>query len=225
MISSKKLVSCAAVIVAMAATAVTVAAQVSETSQEIGFVAAVSGSKITLSNVPLGGGPGAGPGGGQWQSSGPGQGGAGGQRTVVMRRGPDGQAQEVKLTPEEEAKMREEMKAGGGERKIMVREGGQTRVLTKEEAEKMEAQMKAEGKEVRIVTSEAGPGGAQGQAGPGGGAQGQVVQRTSAPMKLSDFEVNAKTAKRGEITVGAKVTVHYREIDGRKVATRIDVAK
>jgi len=186
-----------------AALATGVGAQV-RTAQEVGYVAAINDSKLTISNVPLGGGP----------AVGPGPGGPGGQRTVVMRRGPDGQTQDVKLTPEEEAKLREEMKAGGGERKMMVREGGEARVLTKEEAEKMEARMKAEGKEVRVVTAEAGA----------AGAQGPVVQR-SAPMKLSDFEVNAKTAKRGEITVGAKVTVHYREIDGRKVATRIDVAK
>ena len=60
------------------ATAAAVASQTNKT--EVGFVAAVSDSKITLSNVPVGGGPGAGPGGGQWQSAGPGQAGAGGQR-------------------------------------------------------------------------------------------------------------------------------------------------
>lgn len=222
---SKILVLCAATAVAIAAAPLTVAAQGSKTSQEIGFVAAVNDSKITISNVPLGGGPGAGPGGGQWQSAGPGQAGAGGQRTMVMRRGPDGQAQEVKLTPEEEAKLREEMKKGGGQTKVMVNEGGQTRVLSKEEAEKLEAKMKAEGKEAHVVTAAPAAGGAHVQASPSGGAQGQVVQRASAPMKLSDFEVNAKTAKRGEIKVGAKVTVHYREINGKKVATRIDVAK
>lgn len=184
--------------------AVAAAAQTSKATTETGFVAAVSDSKITLSNVPLGGGR---------QGAGPGE--AGETRAIAVRRGPDGKPQEVELTPEEEAKLRAQAKSGGPPR-FVVREGGQERELTPEEAEKLRAKMKAEGKEVHVV-------GGPGQAGAGGG--GAAVQRASEPMKLSDFVVDGKTKKKGELKVGTRVTVAFREENGQKIATSIAPAQ
>lgn len=183
------------------------AAQSSKLAQETGYVAAIDEARITLSNVPVGG-PGAGPGGGQRQAAG----GSGQPQMHVVRRGPDGKEVNVQLSPEEEAKLREQAKAqGGGPVMVMRNPDGTTttRTLTPEEAKKMRETMQAQG----------GPAGAT------QGGSGTAAARPAEPMKLSDFTLAPQTRKDKGVAVGAKVVVHYREEDGKKVAARIELAK
>jgi hypothetical protein len=200
-----------------AAMAQTKAAGKSAAKSETGYLVSLSDAAIVLSNIPAGAGGGAPPPGKAMtftREAREGEAGAAGKAPgkVVMEGGPAGQGMRLMLGPGDVVR--------GADGKLTLSPEAKKRIPQDQHKHIEEAlNSSAQGGGPTVVRRTVGEGGENVQ------VQQGKAPGTSAPLKLTDFTVDAKTKKPKELSKGEKVTVTYSEVEGKKVATKIEKAK